>query len=122
MYQYLLIAIGGATGALCRFGVARLTYNYVNHDWPWATFGVNALGSFVIGMVYVLITEKTVLHPDWRYMLMVGFLGAFTTFSTFALETVALIEAGKLLLAASYIAATVMSCVVGCWLGIVLLR
>lgn len=119
---YLLVAAGGAAGAASRFALAQLSYAYVRHDWPWGTFAVNTAGSFLIGIIYVLITEKSALHADWRYVLIVGFLGAFTTFSTFSLETVALVEAGRAVAAASYIAATVASCVLGCWLGIALLR
>ena len=122
MLQYLLVAIGGALGSVSRFAIGRLSYSYFHHDWPWATFGVNAAGSFAIGMIYVLIAEKSALHADGRYLLMVGFLGAFTTFSTFALETVALFESGRGLLALSYVMMTLLSCVLGCWLGMLLMR
>lgn len=123
MQQYLLIALGGAAGALSRFAVSRYTANFLNiNHWPVGTFAVNLVGSLVIGMMYVLITEKSSLHPDWRYVLMVGFLGAFTTFSTFSLETVAMLEAGRVLLALSYVVATLFSCIFGCWLGVILLR
>ena len=57
---------------------------------------VNLVGSFAIGVVFILIVEKQIIHPDWRGVLMVGFLGAFTTFSTFSLETITLLEAGHL--------------------------
>jgi CrcB protein len=71
---YLLIALGGATGALSRFGVGRIVSHYLAQAyWPLGTFAVNFIGSFVIGAVYVLITEKSALHADWRYVLMVGF-------------------------------------------------
>jgi len=120
---YLLIALGGASGALSRYGVGRMVSHYLAQEhWPLGTFAVNFIGSFVIGAVYVLITERSALHADWRYVLMVGFLGAFTTFSTFSLESVALLEAGKILVALAYMLTTLISCVVACWLGIVVLR
>lgn len=122
MLQYLLVALGGALGSVSRFAIGRFSYQYFNHDWPWATFSVNAVGSFAIGMVYVVVTEKSALHADSRYLLMVGFLGAFTTFSTFALETVAIIEGGRWLLALSYVLITLVSCVLGCSLGMFLMR
>lgn len=123
MLPYLLIALGGAGGALSRYGVARLGQSWLpHHYWPWGTFAVNLLGSVAIGAVYVLIAERSTLHSDWRYILIVGFLGAFTTFSTFSLESVALFEAGRPGAAISYIAATLFTCVLGCWLGMMAMR
>lgn len=123
MLQYLLIALGGAAGALGRYGVSR-TYHSLGygHHWPLATLSVNLLGSTLMGMVFVLITEKSALHSDWRHILMVGLLGAFTTFSTFSLEAVAMLEAGKVMLALSYVVVSVVSCILGCWFGLGLAR
>ncbi|WP_372750054.1 fluoride efflux transporter CrcB [Litorivivens sp.] len=122
MLQYLLVALGGALGAVSRFAIGRASFSWYSHDWPWATFGVNTLGSFAIGLLYVLIAERGAVHADNRYLLMVGFLGAFTTFSTFALETVAMLEGGRWVLAVAYVTATIASCVLGCGLGILLMR
>jgi CrcB protein len=120
---YLLIALGGACGALSRYGIGRAVNIYLAQiHWPLGTFAVNIAGSFTIGAIYVLITEKSSLHADWRYVLMVGFLGAFTTFSTFSLESVAMLEAGKIAMAMLYMVATLASCVIGCWLGMSLVR
>jgi CrcB protein len=120
---YLLIALGGACGALSRYGIGRAVNIYLAQvHWPLGTFAVNIAGSFTIGALYVLITEKSTIHTDWRYVLMVGFLGAFTTFSTFSLESVAMLEAGKVALALLYMSATLASCVIGCWLGMSLAR
>ena len=108
---------------MARYGMARLVQTLIGpQHWPVGTFAVNLIGSFLIGAIYVVITEKTSWHPDWRYVLIVGFLGAFTTFSTFSLETVALLESGKLITAASYMLITVVTCVLGCWLGIQSIR
>ena len=108
---------------MARYGMARLAQTLLGaQHWPWGTFAVNLIGSFLIGAVYVVITEKASWHPDWRYVLIVGFLGAFTTFSTFSLETVALLESGKVVIAAGYVVLTVVSCLVGCWLGILSIR
>ncbi|MBQ0796289.1 fluoride efflux transporter CrcB [Zhongshania sp.] len=123
MQIYFLIALGGACGALSRYGVGRAVNIYLAQvHWPLGTFAVNIVGSFTIGALYILITEKSSLHADWRYVLMVGFLGAFTTFSTFSLESVAMLEAGKIAMALFYMLATLTSCVVGCWLGMSLTR
>lgn len=123
LLHYILVALGGAAGALGRFGISRLVTHFVPaHSWPTATLAVNLLGSILIGILYVVITEKSALHPDFRYILMVGFVGAFTTFSTFSLETVAMLEAGKALMALSYTLISLTSCVLGCWLGMQLAR
>ncbi|MEX1665929.1 fluoride efflux transporter CrcB [Zhongshania arctica] len=123
MQVYLLIAIGGAFGALSRYGIGRAVNIYLAQvHWPLGTFAINIVGSFTIGALYVVITEKSALHADWRYVLIVGFLGAFTTFSTFSLESVAMLEAGKIAMAMLYMSATLATCVIGCWLGMGLAR
>ena len=111
MQQLLFIAAGGAGGAVARYLLANWVHGAVPHAMPWGTLLVNVLGSFCIGVLYVLIAEKLVLHPNWSSVLMVGFLGAFTTFSTFSLETVVLLDKGQTLLAAGYMLASVSVCV-----------
>ncbi|MBD2859260.1 fluoride efflux transporter CrcB [Spongiibacter sp. KMU-158] len=122
MLQLLLIALGGAAGALSRYGVGQFARGLVYHHWPLGTFLVNITGSFLIGLAFVTITEKAAIHSDWRYVLIVGFLGAFTTFSTFSLETVTMLEAGRIGLAMSYALSSVGLCLLGCWLAIVISR
>ncbi len=123
MLQYLLIALGGAGGALSRYGVGRLCQSWFpSLSWPIGTFAVNIVGSALIGVAYVLITERGSVHTDWRYVLMVGFFGAFTTFSTFSLEAVAMLESGRVVLAFSYMLASLSLCVLACWLGIIATR
>lgn len=117
-----MIALGGASGALCRYWLV----NIINKDrlgsFPLGTLSVNIIGSFLIGIMYVLIAEKVSLHPDWRSVVMVGFLAAFTTFSTFSLETVTLLEYGQLAQALLYVSSSVVICVLASWLGISLTR
>ena len=72
--------------------------------------------------MYVLIAERMVLHPDWRNVAMVGFLGAFTTFSTFSLEAITLLENGQLAHAAAYVGSSLLLCVLAAWLAISLTR
>jgi len=112
----LFIALGGALGALARFGAANLVHVLWPSRFPFATLAINVSGSLAIGVLYVLIAERTVLHADWRSIAMVGFLGAYTTFSTFSLESVTLIENGFVVLG------SVCLCVGGAWAGIVLAR
>ena len=127
MKHLLMIAAGGAAGALCRHGLVNLinNFNQVKTDagaFPLATLSVNIIGSFCIGIMYVLIAERLSLHPDWRSVAIVGFLGAFTTFSTFSLETITLLENGQLSHALLYVLSSLLICVFATWLAITLTR
>ena len=122
MRQLLLVAGGGALGALARVGITAMVQQIWGVRFPVATLGINAMGSLVIGALYVLIAERGLLHPDWRSAAMVGFLGAFTTFSTFSLETVTLLESGRTADAFAYVIGSVLLCVGGAWCGIWLAR
>ena len=122
MKQLLLIALGGAGGALCRYGLVNLINQFNHGKFPLGTLTVNVLGSFLIGIMYVLIAERLTLHPDWRSILIVGFLGAFTTFSTFSLEVITLLEHGQLVTAFSYMASSLLLCCFVAWVAIVFTR
>jgi fluoride exporter len=92
--QWLAIAIGGATGAVARFWMTNAIYALTGRDFPWGTLAVNILGSFLMGVGYALLVERFAADPLWRTLLLAGFLGAFTTFSTFSFETFGLIQQG----------------------------
>lgn len=111
MKYLLFIALGGASGAVARYLLSGWAHRLWEGPLPVGTLMVNILGSFGIGIVYVLLVEKQLIHQDWRGVLMVGFLGAFTTFSTFSLEAIGLIEAGQLAIAAAYMVASAVLCV-----------
>lgn len=108
--HWLAVAIGGAIGALARYGITILVTDMGDHKFPLATMLVNVLGSFVMGVLFVLVVEKTVVPDTVRPVLMVGFLGAFTTFSTFSLDTLSLWQNGDLLIALLYALGTVVLC------------
>ncbi len=99
--NWLAIAAGGALGALLRAGVSHWITSSPGR-FPWATFTVNVLGCLLMGTLYVLFMEKQWIGPAWRPFLMVGLLGAITTFSTFALETLSLWQANRPVLAGVY--------------------
>jgi CrcB protein len=122
MRHLVFVAAGGALGAVARFVMSNLVHAVAPGRVPLATLGVNVLGSFLIGVLYVLIAERGILHADWKSVAMVGFLGAFTTFSTFSLETVTLLEHGFVGQAAAYTAASVCLCIGAAWLAILLAR
>lgn len=122
MKYLLFIALGGATGAVSRYLLANWAHGLWEGKLPVGTLLVNVLGSAAIGVVYVLLVERELLHPDWRGVLMVGFLGAFTTFSTFSLETIELLEAGHWAHALAYMFASTVLCVTSAGAAIYLTR
>ena len=119
MIQTLAIATGGAAGALLRFWMSSGIYHWLGRGFPYGTLAVNVLGSLLMGFLYVLLIDKLSLSPTWRAALLVGLLGAFTTFSTFSLETLNLMEEGEMLKALMNIVLSVVLCLLAAWVGIV---
>ena len=119
---YLAVALGGALGAMSRYWVYDAFVRASESRFPWATLTVNITGSFFLGIAFVLITERAEMGPEVRGLVTVGFLGAFTTFSTFSLETVGLLEQGQLTAAISYVLSSVVVCIIAAWLGLTFSR
>ena len=105
MERYLLVATFGALGAVSRYAIDGLVSNAARGQFPWGTLVINVAGSFVLGIVVELTTSRLLPHPNWRVALGIGFLGAFTTFSTFTYETVRLAEDSAYALALLNVAA-----------------
>lgn len=122
MKYILFVALGGASGAVARFLLSQWIHQQWEQRVPLGTLAVNVLGSALIGVVYVLIVERQLIHSDWRGVLMVGFLGAFTTFSTFSLETITLFESGHWAHALGYMVGSAVLCVVAAGAAIQLTR
>lgn len=120
--QLILIAIGGALGAMCRYGVTNIIYMFIGRGFPYGTLFVNILGSFLMGICYAIITEHTNIKSEYYLGIVVGFLGAFTTFSAFSLETINLIETSQNLKAVLNILFSLTFCVFSCFLGMFLVR
>lgn len=119
MNQLFAIAAGGAAGAVLRFLVSSALYQWLGKGFPYGTLAVNILGSFLIGLLTeALILNRIAFAQDYRSAILVGFIGAFTTFSTFSLETVSLLAQGALGKAALNIAVSVISCMLAVWLGL----
>lgn len=93
MMLYAYLAVGGMLGTLARFALGGLVQNSTGAAFPWGTLGVNLLGSFLLGLA-VRGAELTYVSPELRGMITIGFCGAFTTFSTYTYETVALMNDG----------------------------
>jgi fluoride exporter len=92
--QILLIGAGGFLGAIARYLVDGRVVHYTGQVLPWGTFFINVSGSFLIGVLFALVTERAVLSAELRAPLMIGFLGSYTTFSTLTLEAWRMIEEG----------------------------
>lgn len=118
---YLFVALGGALGASTRYWLYN-AHPVLQHQAGLATFTVNALGSFLMGFIFVFLTERSGLSPYWRGLVGVGFLGAFTTYSTYSLDALQMLERGEFTLALVYLLGTVVVCVSAVWLGLTLGR
>lgn len=122
MNQLIAIAVGGAVGAVLRFGVSTATYNILGRSFPFGTLMVNVLGSVLMGVLYVLFIDRLNIAPEWRAAVLIGLLGSFTTFSTFSLETLNLLENGAPVKALLNIMLSVALCLAAAWLGLALGR
>lgn len=122
MLNLFAIAGGGAIGALMRFWISNSIYAMYGRDFPYGTLVVNVLGSFLMGFLFVMLTERFNMDPAWRAALLIGLLGAFTTFSTFSIETLNLFLAGEAVKAAMNIILSVVVCIFATWLGFLIGR
>lgn len=120
--QLFLVASGGAVGSVMRYLVASTVQTMTNTSFPFGTLTVNVVGSFVMGFLYVFIIERSSLSPEWRLLLLVGLLGGFTTFSSFSIETMNLLEQSQIIKALYNIVGSVVICLSATWLGIKLGR
>lgn len=122
MSQILYIAIGGAIGAVLRYLASTAVYAFMGRGFPHGTLAVNVLGSLIMGFLAIVLLERISTGPELRALLLIGLLGAFTTFSTFSIETLNLIEQGAVIKAGINILLSVVLCVTAAWLGTIIGR
>lgn len=108
MFNVLLVAFGGALGSVCRYLTGLAMTRLLGPAFPWGTLTVNVVGSFAIGFLAELFARKFDASMELRLLLIVGFLGGFTTFSSFSLDTLALVERGATLQGMAYIAGSLL--------------
>lgn len=116
MMTWLMVALGGALGAMGRYGLSVWLVPQPG-KFPSATFCANVVGCFVMGVFYMLMVNRALIPISWRPFLTVGLLGAFTTFSTFSLEAFWLWQHQQVALAALYVVATLVGCLAAVWAG-----
>ncbi|TGE38024.1 fluoride efflux transporter CrcB [Desulfosporosinus fructosivorans] len=122
MQSVLVIALGGALGALSRYGLGFWISSRWNQGFPLGTFIINITGTFLLGFLNIIFIEKLSVSPLWRLGIGIGFLGSYTTFSTFGYEVIMLLERGSLLTAGLYTLLSVIIGFVGVALGVGLAR
>jgi CrcB protein len=118
--QLILVGLGGGVGSVMRFLISKITF--AQSSFPWATFAVNIAGCFLIGLLIGLSAKYQFLDANMRLLLVTGFCGGFTTFSTFSAENVYLYQAGNYFLLASYVLLSVIAGFAAVFLGLVLSR
>ena len=101
MLDFLAISLGAVVGANSRYWMSRYALRLLGPVFPFGTLAINLLGSLILGFFMVWTAERVVVDPRWRLLVAVGFCGGFTTFSSFAIESLALIERGQWLLVAA---------------------
>lgn len=120
--QILLVALGGACGAVSRYLVGNVVGKALGNSLPYGTFVINIIGCFFMGLLMTLIVEKQQLAAAWRLLLCVGFLGGFTTFSSFGYESFSLVSSGRLLEAFGYAGGSVILGLLAATVGVYLAR
>lgn len=118
LQKYLYIAIGGALGSLARFWVGSLVAARMGTRFPYGTFVINLSACFLIGFSLELLGERVDLNPVWRYLIPMGFVGSYSTFSTFEWETFSNLQMGAFPVAGLYVGLSVVLGLVGVWCGV----
>jgi CrcB protein len=122
LQNYLYIAAGGALGSLARYWVGSAVANRMGTKFPYGTLIVNITACLILGFFLTLLGRRAAFGPEWRFLIPIGFVGAYSTFSTFEWETFANLQTGAFLIAGLYV---VLSCVLGLfavWCGVMLAR
>ncbi|MBB4195097.1 CrcB protein [Rhizobium aethiopicum] len=122
MIQALLVAVGGAIGSVLRYFVGQWALRLMGPAFPWGTLAVNVVGCFVIGVFAELVARKFNASVELRLLLITGFLGGFTTFSSFSLDAMSLFERGEAVAGGIYIAASVGLSMAAVFAGLAIMR
>ena len=114
-----MVGIGGFLGAIARFWLGGFISNRLGAKFPYGTFVINISGSYLIGLIVTVLAERSHWSANWRYLIPIGFIGAYTTFSTFELETFQTLRDGEFLFASLNVLLSVMVGFIAVWLGVI---
>lgn len=118
MQKYLLIALGGALGSAARYWIGSEVAGRLGTRFPWGTFVINMTACVIIGFSLTFLGRRAGLSPAWRYLVPIGFVGAYSTFSTYEWETLSTLRAGAFSLAALYALGSLVLGLVAVWCGV----
>ena len=117
MQKYLLIAFGGALGSIARYWVGSTIAGRMGTKFPYGTFVINMTACVLIGFSLTLLARRADMNPAWRFLIPVGFIGAYSTFSTYEWETLSTMRSGAFLLAALYAVSSLVLGLAAVWCG-----
>ena len=122
MLKYVYIAVGGALGSLARYGVGVLVSDRMGTKFPYGTFVINITACVIIGFSLAYLGRRTELSAGWRFLIPVGFVGAYSTFSTFEWETFSKLQAGEFFTSSLYVVLSIVLGLAAVWCGVMLAR
>jgi CrcB protein len=122
LQKYFLLALGGALGSLARYWVGSAVASRLGTRFPYGTFVINITACLIIGFSLTWIERRTEINPAWRFLIPIGFVGAYSTFSTFEWETFTALQTGTFLIAALYVSLSILLGLIAVWLGVLLAR
>lgn len=122
MQKFMLVAIGGALGSIARYGLGSIIGSRMGTRFPFGTFAINLIACFALGFAIVSLGERTDLSEGWTFLIPIGFIGAFSTFSTFEWETFSSLKAGSYFSTVLYVALSFLLGLTAVWLGVSLAR
>jgi CrcB protein len=120
LQKYVFIAVGGSLGAIARFWVGSVIASRLGTKFPYGTFVINMTACIIIGFSLTFLSRRAELNPAWRYLIPVGFVGAYSTFSTYEWETLSSIRTGAFLIAIVYAFVSLILGLLSVWAGIVI--
>jgi len=122
LQKYLFIAVGGALGSLTRFWVGSMVANRFGTKFPYGTFVVNITACLIIGFSLAFMGRRAEINAAWRFLIPIGFIGAYSTFSTFEWETFSSLQTGAFFVAALYVVLSVVLGLAAVWCGVLIAR